>query len=108
MISAPHAIAGSISERDLQQHVVSMAKALGWSVFHPWLSVHSAAGWPDLFMCKAERALAVELKAENGKVSWQQVAWLGDLAQVPGIEAAVWRPSDLLSGHLERVLRGER
>ncbi len=99
------AIAPSISERELQEHVVAMAKALGWSVFHPWLSIHSAAGWPDLFMVRGPVALAVELKTETGKVSWQQTVWLGDLARVPGIQTAVWRPTDLISGHVEQLLR---
>ena len=98
------ALASSITERELQAHVVAMAKALGWSVFHPWTSIHSAAGWPDLFMVKEDRAVAAELKSETGKVTWQQTAWLGDLSRA-GIETAVWRPSDLLSGHVERVLR---
>ena len=99
------AISASISERQLQEHVVAMAKALGWAVFHPWTSVHSAAGWPDLFMVRNGRALAVELKSEVGKVTWQQTAWLGDLARVPGIQTAVWRPTDLISGHVEHLLR---
>ncbi len=102
------AISASISERDLQQHVVAMAKALSWSVFHPWSSVHSAAGWPDLFMVRDGRALAVELKSQAGKITWQQEAWLNDLQRVPGIRTAYWRPADLMSGEVERALRGER
>ena len=102
------AISASISERELQTHVVAMAKALGWAVFHPWTSVHSSAGWPDLFMCREGHALAVELKSETGKVAWQQAAWLNDLQQVSGIEVAIWRPADLMSGEVERALRGER
>ena len=101
------AISASISERELQQHVVAIAQALGWAVFHPWTSVHSAAGWPDLFMVRGPRALAVELKSDTGKVTWQQTAWLGDLGRVPGIETGLWRPADLLSGYIERELRKE-
>jgi hypothetical protein len=34
------------TERGLQDAIVACARWHKWLVFHPWLSAHSAAGWP--------------------------------------------------------------
>jgi hypothetical protein len=90
-------------EGHFQTRVAQLARAFGWRVYHPWLSMHSASGWPDLFMVRDERALAVELKTERGRDRLFQKDWLDDLGRVPGIdvprcdrhqELGFWRPSD--------------
>lgn len=81
------------SEKDFQKAVVKLANVLGWLVFHPWTSMHSAAGWPDLFMVRKGKCLAAELKTQRGRVSEAQEAWLSSLA-LCGIETFVWRPGD--------------
>lgn len=96
--------ARAMSERELQENVIAMAQLLGWRVQFTWSSVHSPAGWPDLFMVRVDRALAAELKTERGKVTTAQREWLDRLAAV-GVETAIWRPSDWLSGQIEEVLR---
>jgi hypothetical protein len=53
----------------------------------------NAAGWPDIVFIRRPRIIFVELKAEDGKVSEEQQAWLDDLLAC-GQEAYLWRPSD--------------
>ncbi len=80
------------SERQFMAAVVDMAKRLGWAVWHQYDSRHSAAGWPDLFLLRPPRALAIECKTERGRVSGAQKACLALLA-LCGIEVHVFRPS---------------
>jgi hypothetical protein len=85
----------SMTERQLQDAIVSEAKLLGWKVHSVWNSQHSPAGWPDLFLLHPQtgRRLALELKSAKGKVSIEQEQWLSALA-VCGIPAMVIRPCD--------------
>ena len=85
----------SMTEKELLRSIVAAAKECGWRVWHPWLSIHSARGFPDLFMAKGGRALAWELKTNKGKVTEAQQEWLEALVQVPGVDARVVRPADL-------------
>jgi hypothetical protein len=80
------------SEKQFQGVVEKLAHGFGWLTFHPWISVRSAQGWPDLFMCRMGRAIAAELKSERGKLTVDQQVWLGVLKDC-GIETYVWRPS---------------
>lgn len=82
-------------EAAFQGQVVKIARLLGWKhIYHPWTSLHSASGWPDLFMIRGSRAIAAELKRPAGRVTALQQAWLDALAEVPGIETFIWRPAD--------------
>jgi hypothetical protein len=94
-------------------------------VFHPRYSLGSEPGWPDLTLIRRRdrRLVFAELKAEKGRLSERQDevlellrylewppadgavpgAWEG--VDVPRIEVHVWRPSDLLDGTIEGVLR---
>ena len=85
----------AMTERQLQDAIVSEAKLLGWLVYHTWNSEHSPAGFPDLFLVHPQtgRRLALELKTAKGKVSIEQEQWLSALA-VCGIPAMVIRPCD--------------
>lgn len=81
-------------EAHFQTRVVNLARLLGYRrIYHPWTSVHSASGWPDLVLCKPPRLIFAELKAERGRVMPAQQGWLDDLAAC-GQEVYVWRPSD--------------
>lgn len=95
---------GGVPERDFQQQVIEMAQWLGWRVYHPWRSDHSAAGWPDLAMARPPRFLMAELKSERGQLSTAQSDWLAAL-RACGIECHVWRPSMLAA--IEATLRRE-
>ncbi len=82
------------SERDFQRQVLALAKLRGWHSYHTWRSDHSAAGWPDLALCRPPRLVLVEVKRQDGTVSPAQRDWLDILARCPGVESYVIRPSD--------------
>lgn len=94
----------SMTERQLQEHVVALAKQLGWMVYHTYDSRRSQPGFPDLVLVRGV-VLYRELKAVNGVLSPEQKAWLQCL-RVAGADAGVWRPWHLLDGTVERALRG--
>lgn len=112
------------SEDDFQLAVVQIATYNGWRHYHTHDSRHSVAGFPDEIFVRPPRLLVVELKAEDGRVSVEQAAWIGaftavgasvryvvDLVhehrlaeglQEPTVETYVWRPSDW--PEIERIL----
>jgi len=111
-----------MSEAEFQTSVTKMARDLGWGcslaawkrdneelaayglpaapleglVFHPRFSVGSEPGWPDLVLVRRrdQRVLFRELKSDTGTVHPRQAAVL-ELLTAAGLDAAVWRPSDL-------------
>ena len=112
-----------MSEAKFQEAVVRLARDLGWGqsaqawsrqseelahyapgtpnplaglVFHPRFSVGSEPGWPDLTLLRRRdgRVLFRELKAEAGRLSGRQAAVL-DLLTACGLDAGLWRPSDM-------------
>lgn len=84
-----------MSEKDLQAAVVEVARNYGWEVWSTWRSDHSPAGEPDLRLCRPPRYVVAELKKQTGKPTPIQRRALALLAKCPGIEAYLWRPSDL-------------
>ena len=92
-----------ISEKQFMGMVVDLAKILGWESYHPWLSIYSARGWPDLAMVRPPRLILAELKTEKGTPSPAQSHWLGLLGECPGVETFLWKPSDF--DEIARVLR---
>jgi hypothetical protein len=108
-------IARSMSEQLLTGYVVKLAQALGYRVAH-FRPARTAHGWrtamqgdvgfPDLVIAGHGRLLAAELKVIGGKLTPDQSRWLAAF-EAGGAAAYVWRPSDWLSGEVERVLRLE-
>ncbi|WP_293849290.1 VRR-NUC domain-containing protein [uncultured Brevibacterium sp.] len=96
-------IAESMSEKQLQEHVVALARRLGWLVYHTFDSRKSEAGFPDLVLVR-DRTVFRELKSSSGSLSPAQQAWVSRLER-SGVDVGVWRPVDLLSGAVERELR---
>ena len=86
----------AVTEKDWQQQVVEILQWHGWVVYHTWSSLHSEAGFPDVFAIhpRSGDRLAAELKRETGKVSPAQLRWLA-LIEMAGIDNFVWRPSDV-------------
>jgi hypothetical protein len=90
------------TEEGWQEVVIDLARLMGWRVAHfrpartaqGWRTPVAAdgAGFPDLVLVR-ERVIFVELKAQDGKVSPDQLVWLGAL-EIAGAEVHVWRPSD--------------
>lgn len=82
----------TITEKQWLQQIVDLAKLMGWRTYHPWLSIRSTHGFPDLTLVR-ERLILVELKSETGKLSRDQQDWIAALKQA-GVETYVWKPSD--------------
>jgi hypothetical protein len=93
-----------VSELDFQRQVIELARLFRWRVAHfraaktskGWRTPVQAdgAGFPDLCLVR-DRIVFAELKAERGRLSPDQAAWLDAIGRVPGAEVHVWRPSDL-------------
>lgn len=84
----------AITEREFLRQVAELGRLLGWRTYHPWLSIRSERGWPDLAMVRPPRLILAELKRDGGKPTPSQAEWLALLGAVPGIEVHLWRPAD--------------
>lgn len=95
----------AMSERDLQDAVIKLAKLLGFLSYHTYDSRKSTKGFPDLVLVHkwSGALLFIELKSATGRVTDEQDEWLRALA-VRGV-AFVWRPEHLTDGSIERALR---
>jgi hypothetical protein len=79
-----------MSEKQLTAAIVELARTLGWLTYHPWLSVHSAAGFPDLCLVRGERLVFAELKVGTRTLSSAQERWRAALLAA-GVEWYEWR-----------------
>lgn len=106
-----------LTEARWQRQVVEYAALMGWRVWHdnatnaPRLCSscgevtrlpRNARGLPDLILVRRPRVVWAELKADRGRLTDEQAAWLSDL-RASGQEVHLWRPSDWPT--VERVLR---
>jgi len=101
-------LAEAMSEKALQANVRKLATDHGWHVYCWWSSLHSPPGWPDL-VCIRESPygawiLYAELKREKGKLTSDQEE-THRLLKMARQRVYVWRPSALLSGEIEEILR---
>lgn len=96
-----------MTEQQLQDAVIGICKLYRIAWYHTHDSRRSAAGWPDLALCGDKGFLLSELKAESGRLTDGQAEW-GARLRHAGIRWAVWRPSDLRSGLIQRELAGIR
>lgn len=96
-----------MSERQLQDQVIELAKRMGWMSFHDYDSRRSTPGFPDLVLVhpKQRRIVWRELKSETGTPTPEQKAWISTLLLV-GEDVDIWRPRDWVSGRIEKELRG--
>ena len=114
-------IARAMSEDDLLWNVWELAERLGFLFDHSWdsranLWVAQRAGlkglhWggrPDITLVKdtvsPPRIIEAELKRELGVLTERQARFM-EAMQAAGREVYLWRPSDWLSGEIERVLK---
>lgn len=95
----------AMTEAQLLACVTNLARLLGWQVMHPWISVRTAPGYPDLTLVRDGRLIFAELKSDTGRLSAAQQEWLDALRRVPCAEVYVWRCADWHDGTVERVLR---
>ena len=110
--------ARKISEAELQKAVVQYAHLRGWLCAHfrpakmasgNWVTpMQGDVGYPDLTLCRGERLVFAELKAQGRKPTEEQEVWLDALRKASpygGFEVYVWTPKHWLSGQVERILR---
>lgn len=90
------------TEKEFQERVRNLARALGWLVYHTHDSRRCEPGFPDLVMVRAPRLLFMELKREGGRFSQDQIHWLQEL-KACGVEVYTARPSAWAD--VERILR---
>ena len=81
-----------VPEKDFQTSVVELARQQGWLTHWVWNSQHSPDGWPDLFLVKDTRAIALELKRLGKAPTAAQQQWLAALANVTSVTAAWGTP----------------
>ena len=98
----------------LTNKVIGLARAYGWLVHHQrpartgrgWrTAIQGDAGFPDLVLARGHRLIFAELKSQRGELSAGQKNWMVTLGDEDWPETTVWRPSDLLSGAIEEVLK---
>lgn len=94
-----------MSEGTLQKRVRDLAIVYGWKFYHTHDSRRSDAGWPDCCIGRDGKFLVRELKRQREKPTKDQREWLAILESC-GIDAGIWRPSDLLDGTITRELQG--
>lgn len=63
-------------EAEFQSQVVEYARLNGWRlIYHTWNSERSEPGFPDLVLVRGSELVFAELKAQNGRVSQEQLNW---------------------------------
>lgn len=92
-----------MTEADLQQVVIDLARLHRYIVYHTYDSRRSVAGFPDLVLVGGGRVLFRELKTEKGRMSPAQQQWIDEINRNGG-DADVWRPTDLRSGRIQDEL----
>jgi hypothetical protein len=83
-----------LTEKEFQEQVVELARLSGWRVYHTWLAVRSASGFPDLVLARPGRLVFAELKSNRGKLTLAQEEWLQALRETGAAEVYLWRPDD--------------
>lgn len=96
-----------MSEKELQDLVLQLARLNGYLAYHTYDSRRSESGFPDLVLVGHGDVMVVELKSQRGKVRPEQHGWLEAFAEA-GIEAHVWRPEDFESVIVPRLKRKRR
>ena len=97
-----------MTEDELLRQVLECAGWLRWRRYHVRNSragiIQGDTGFPDLVLVRPPRIMFVELKAAKGRLRPGQGDWLSYLLGCPGVEVAIWKPSDWLDGTIERAL----
>jgi hypothetical protein len=94
-----------MTEKQLQEAVLHLARLLGWDAFHVYDSRRSARGYPDTTLVRPPRLIFAELKVGRRQLTPSQVRWLGRLGAIPGVECYTWREADWHTGRIDRILQ---
>lgn len=90
-------------EKLFQADLVRALHARGYLVSHTyklrtdtgaWLTGNTVPGWPDLLCLRPPRLVAIEVKAEDGRLAERQLAVLSYWAAIPNARAWVLDPTD--------------
>lgn len=104
-----------MTEAQLQDAVVELARLLGWRAVH-FRAAPSGRGWrtpvqydgkgfPDLILVRPGfNPMYRELKVGSRKLDGEQMLWIATLRSC-GCDAGVWRDRDWSDGTVERELR---
>lgn len=105
--------ASAMDEKTLQENVVDALKRYRWRYVHflpatnekgRWRTPYQGDdGFVDFIAIRGNRALAFELKSQSGAFRKGQQEWIDGFAMT-AVEVYVWRPFDLISGEIYRVL----
>ncbi|MFI6634315.1 hypothetical protein ACIBI7_36000 [Nonomuraea fuscirosea] len=104
--AAKKKLAKTMKEDELRdQHIVPIARTLGYLIYWTWNSKHSPAGFPDIYLLHpgTGRIIIRELKRVGNKPTEAQQAWLDGFG-VAGLDAQVWTPVDMISGRIRQEL----
>lgn len=91
----------SVPERQWMEQIIEAAEWLGYLVYHVNDSRRDAPGFLDLWCVgkpggpNAGRLIVIETKTETGRLTPDQLVWLGALEQVRTVQVATARPSDV-------------
>lgn len=101
-------LAKAMTEKELQQNVIALARMLGWKTYHTFDSRRSDVGFPDIVAIHPEHhwTFVAELKREGKLPTEDQHRWISYFHGA-GIRVFVWHPIDWLDGTIERILRGD-
>jgi hypothetical protein len=96
-----------MTEAELRAAVVKLARQHGWLVFGMPMAklrrpVRNASGYPDLTLARNGEVLWLELKADRGQLSDEQMRWQQAL---PFLRWHVVRPVDYARGWIDTLLR---
>lgn len=100
--------AHSMTENELKGHVLNIAREKGWMAYHAiQAKVRNAGdhGYPDLTLARDGEVVWIELKRQDGKLTYEQVVWSMALPSNNGaMHYEVIRPSDLARGRVDEIL----
>ncbi len=92
-----------MSENAFLKTVLAVARLYRWRAIHirpAWskkgwktpIQGPGSKGFPDLVLLKGKRLLFRELKTDRGKLSLEQIGWMGDLLAA-GANVGLWTPA---------------
>lgn len=97
----------AMPEKALLEQVREAARVLGLRCYHTHDSRRSEPGFPDVVLVGRHGVLWRELKTHTGRLTRDQQDWI-DRLHIAGQDAAVWRPSDLITGRVLDQMREVR
>lgn len=93
-----------MDEKTLQKEVHKICDNLGLLYNHIWDSRYCIGkGFPDLVIVGQFEVIYAELKSDTGSLKPEQKEWMNRLKNA-GHRVYLWRPCDLTSGRIERIL----